>query len=224
MIDKFKYNKKIGTLLTIIIATSMLTSLTGCTRTTNAPPANTYAVPSDPEVDTASPSVPKKPSGDTADTNDPTYSNNTKQEEAAKPSGKIQKNSNSKEQKAYYCEWSIAKVLTYGTAGTYSKEDAEKLVGKNLSFSVDEAKIFTDQPSDTATVIKKPNYEEVTISRSDFLTNFGMSFDKLGIDTDSVTELIISGLDASAILLIKDSDSMILVAGGTCFELVPLRG
>jgi bla regulator protein blaR1 len=200
MIANSKYNKRIGTLLTIIIATLMLVSLTGCTKTTIAPP------------------------NDTAGSNDPTYSNSTKQEEAAKASIEDQKASISKEQKDYYCKWSISKVLEYGTAGTYSKEDAEKLVGKNLSFSADEAQIFTDQPSDTATIIKKPSYEEVTISRSDFMTNFGMSFDKLGIGTDSVTELIISGSDASAILLIKDSTSMILVAGGTYFELVPLRG
>lgn len=51
-----------------------------------------------------------------------------------------------------------------------------------------------------------------------------MSFDKLGIGTDSVTELIVSGPDVGAILLIKDSNSMILVAGGTYSELVPLRG
>ncbi len=218
MIGNFKYNKRVGTLLTIIIATFMITSLTGCTRTTITPPANTYEVP------TSSPSLPEKPSVDTAGTNGPTYSSNIEQEETAKPSDDVQKDSNSKEQKDYYCEWSIAKVLAYGAAGTYSKEAAEKLVGKNLSFSADEAKIFTDQPSDTATVIKKPSYKEVTISGSDFLTNFGMSFDKLGIGTDSVTELIVSGPDAGALLLIKDSNSMILIAGGTYFELAPLRG
>lgn len=166
MIEHFKKNKRIGTLMTIVIAIFMLTSLTGCNSTTNTSPSD----------DTA---------GET-----------------------------------YYGQWTITNVPVYGSAGTYSKEDAEKLIGKNLSFSADEATVFTDQPSDTATVIKDPSYKIDTISGSDFLTNFNMSLDKLGIDADSVTEVTISGPDGGAyILLIKDSDTMILATGGTYFEL-----
>ncbi len=80
LIKSFQKSKRIGTLLTIIIAAIVLTSLTGCIRTTNATPANT--VSSDHTVGTASPGAPEKPSDDTAGTNDPPYSNSTKQEEA----------------------------------------------------------------------------------------------------------------------------------------------
>ncbi|MEA4934481.1 MAG: hypothetical protein VB071_13005 [Lawsonibacter sp.] len=196
MLSNYNYIK--GTLLTIIAAL-LVASLSGCADATIVP------------------------SNDTADSSKPTYSSSSNPEETALVSIEDQKASVSKEQKDYYCEWSVSKVLGYGAAETYSKEDAEKLIGKTLSFSADEAQIFTDQPSDTATVIKTPSYKEVSISGSDFLTNFGMRFDMLGIDTDSVTELIVSGCGSSAELLIKDSNSMILVVGGTYFELSPLR-
>ena len=59
-----------------------------------------------------------------------------------------------------------------------------------------------------------------TISGSDILTNFNMSLDKLGFGADSVTEVTISGPEGGDyILLIKDSDTMILATGGTYFEL-----
>lgn len=215
MIEGFKKNKRIATLLTIIIAAIMLASLMGCTGTKYGSPANTSTVSNDPTEDTASPAVPEK------------LSEATKPPATAKPSDKVQNDSSSKSSASaekYYGQWSVAKMLAYGAAGTYSKEDAEKLVGKNLSFSADEASVFTDQPSDTATVIKKPGYKIDTISGNDFLTNFRMSFDKLGIGADSVSELVISGSDASVyILLIKDSNTMILVAGGTYFELARVK-
>ena len=100
MIEHFKKNKRIGTLMTIVIAIFMLTSLTGCNSTTNTSPSD--------------------------DTDGETY----------------------------YGLWTITNVV-FGTTGTYSKEDAHKLIGKNLRFSADEATVFTDQPSDTATVLLK---------------------------------------------------------------------
>ena len=122
--------------------------------------------------------------------------------------------------KSYYGTWTVRKVLAYGV-GTYSSDDAERLMGKSLSFSADEADLFTDQPSDTPTVIHGPEYQEATISGDDFKTNYKMSFDTLGIQADSVTEVQITGADGvSGVLLVKSSDTMILVAGGTYFELV----
>jgi len=48
-----------------------------------------------------------------------------------------------------------------------------------------------------------------------------MSFDKLGITADSVTEVDVSVKDAGGCtLLLKDGSTLILTAGGTYFELV----
>ncbi|NCB52946.1 MAG: hypothetical protein EOM54_13895 [Clostridia bacterium] len=122
--------------------------------------------------------------------------------------------------KSYYGEWVVQKVLAYGI-GTYSKDDAEKLIGKRLNFSADEAGIFTDQPSDTATVINTPEYREKTQSSSDFLAEYKMNFDTLGISADSVTEVQVTGPDeVGSVFLMKDGSTMILIAGGTYFELV----
>ncbi len=229
MIEGFYRTKRIGILLSIILAAVLLTGLTGCVSTTDTAPANT--APDDPAVDTTSSVVPEQPSDSTAGTVAPSSSSSTKQDEADKPSDNVQNDSGSESpsssagaQEGYYGQWSVARVLAYGDAGTYSKEDAEKLVGRNLSFSADEAGIFNDQPSDAATVIKKPGYQEDVISRNDFLMNFRMNFDTLGIDADSVTEVTVSGPDVSGCtLLIKDGDTMIMSAGRTYFELVRVK-
>lgn len=123
-------------------------------------------------------------------------------------------------QKSYYGEWSVQKVLACGI-GTYSSDEAEKLVGKSLTFSADEASIFTDQPSDAMAIIDGPEYQETTESRDDFQADYRMRFDTLGISTDSVTEVQVTGPDGvSGAFLIKDSNTIILIAGGTYFELV----
>lgn len=122
--------------------------------------------------------------------------------------------------KSYYGTWTVQKVLAYGI-GTYSRDDAERLMGKSLSFSADEADLFADQPSDTPSVIYGPEYREATMSDDDFQTNYKMSFDTLGIQADSVTEVQITGADGmSGVLLVKSSDTIILAAGGTYFELI----
>ena len=123
-------------------------------------------------------------------------------------------------QKSYYGEWVVQKVLAYGI-GTYSSDDAEKLIGYSLNFSAVEASIFTDQPSDAAAVINSPEYQETTQSSSDFQADYKMSFDTLGISTDSVTEVRVTGPnEVGGVLLMKDSNTIILIAGGTYFELI----
>jgi len=123
-------------------------------------------------------------------------------------------------QKSYYGEWVVKRVLAYGI-GTYSSDDAEKLIGCSLNFSADKACIFTDQPSDTAAVINSPEYQETTQSSSDFQTDYKMSFDTLGISTDSVTEVQVAGPNGlRGVFLMKDSNTIILIAGGTYFELI----
>jgi hypothetical protein len=121
----------------------------------------------------------------------------------------------------YRGEWTVKKVLAYGPAGTYSSGDAEKLVGLMLRFSSAEATIFSDHPSDSATVIKDPIYKESVITQDHFTQDFRMSFSQLGIEAQSVAMVGVSGLDdiGGCTLLLKDNNTIILVAGGTYFEL-----
>ena len=123
------------------------------------------------------------------------------------------------DQKAYFGSWTVKKVLAYGI-GTYSSEQAENLVGKKLSFSKDSADVFTDEPSEAPVAIRRPEYQETTEQRDAFQADYQMSFEKLGIRADSVTEVQISGSDGtSGTFFVKDSSTLILLAGGTYFEL-----
>ncbi|QHQ59754.1 M48 family metalloprotease [Anaerocolumna sedimenticola] len=120
----------------------------------------------------------------------------------------------------YYGDWMINKVLAYGSAGTYSKKDAEKLVGKSLSFTDSQATSFGDDPSLIDQVVSDPVYTETEVTANDFISNYRMSFDRLGIKGDSAEEISVTNTDVSACtFLIKDDNTLILIGGGTYFEL-----
>lgn len=124
-------------------------------------------------------------------------------------------------QATYYGDWTINKVLAYGQSGTYSKEDAEGLIGKAMSFSADSATCFGDQASYIDNTAKSPNYSATDYTGSDFVSYYRMSFDLLGLTGDTVTE--ISAKDSKGngcTFLVKDENTLIVVGGGTYFELV----
>jgi hypothetical protein len=123
--------------------------------------------------------------------------------------------------KVFYGIWTVKRVLAYSEAGTYTTEDAGKLVGKELELSADKADVFLDLPADEAIVLASPEYRESMIAENHFLTEFQISFRRLGIEADYVTQIDVSGKDGIlCTLLLRDPDTMILVAGGTYFELV----
>lgn len=123
-------------------------------------------------------------------------------------------------EKAYYGKWVVQKVLAYGQAGTYSRDDAETLIGKSLDFSAGAATIITDQSSEPVVNMSNPEYQESVVSGSDFQTDFGMSFVELGISENSITAVEVADSDGTGgTFLIKDSNTIIFVAGGTYFEL-----
>src|SRR4051812_40718813 len=60
---------------------------------------------------------------------------------------------------SYFGEWIINQVQAYGV-GTYSREDAESLLGKTLIFTADKASYFGDHPSTIEKVATNPIYTE----------------------------------------------------------------
>ncbi len=121
----------------------------------------------------------------------------------------------------YYGDWKINKVLAFGSAGTYSREDADALIGKALSFSADKATNFGDTAAVLEAVSSEPVYTETVLTRDDFVTNYRMTFDKLGIDTDAVSQVSVSDADGVVCtFLVIDENTLILSGGGTYFELV----
>lgn len=197
MIVNLKSRKWLGSLITIILVAASLTALTGCGKTDVDTPTNKPETSVTPPA-TAS-TLPASDNGNAgAETSSP----------AADPD------------KVYFGQWTVSKVLAYGAVGTYSKEEAEKLVGLNLSFTEDSAAVINDQPSDKASVIDTPTYQESSMTKESFLSDFKMSFDQLGITADSVTSVTVSGGSAGGCaLLLKDENTMVLTAGGTYFEL-----
>ncbi len=219
MINDFKKSRWTNTLLAVvIIAVIALVSLTGCNKLTegeNTPsnnPAESPVTPNLPEDSSGTTPAADGSEDDSANSEEGTQDNTADDN----TSGDME------EQKEYYGQWTVEKVLAYGQAGTYSSEDAEKLVGRSLSFFDDEAVIINDRPADSPLAVKNPEYQEAVTSAGDFAADFRMTFDQLGITEDSVTVVSVNASDTAGgcLLLIKDSNNVILAAGGTYFELV----
>lgn len=124
-------------------------------------------------------------------------------------------------QSEFYGNWTISKVLAYGQSGTYSKEDAESLIGKDMSFSADSATCFGDQASYLDATAKKPTYSATDYTSADFIGYYRMNFDLLGLTGDKVTEITAADSKGNGCtFLIKDENTLIVVGGGTYFELI----
>ncbi|MBO0589240.1 hypothetical protein [Sporosarcina sp. E16_8] len=149
-------------------------------------------------------------------TNDET-NNDTETKEEVNPGDITKPNQSASE--SYYGEWIINQVQAYGV-GTYSKEDAESLVGKSLTFTANKASYFGDQPSDIEKVATNPIYTKTIITESDFVSKYRIPFDLLGIKAPTITEINVSDSNGQvSIFFIKDDNTLIISGGGTYFEL-----
>lgn len=90
-------------------------------------------------------------------------------------------------EETFYGKWLIEKVLAYGPVGTYSNEDINKIVGKIMTFSKENASCFGDQISYLNNIAVNPTYKRTTINKNDFEINNRITFDKLGIEDDSIS-------------------------------------
>lgn len=131
---------------------------------------------------------------------------------------------NSKDKKVveepFYGQWKIEKVLALGPVGTYSNDDIKNIVGKKLTFSKESASCFGDQVDSLNKTALNPVYKKSVKLKSDFESSNRITFDKLGIKGDSITE--IDAVDAKGngcTFFIKDNNTLILFGGGVYFEL-----
>ena len=142
-----------------------------------------------------------------------------KQEAIAQPNTAAPKKEASEE--TFYGQWIIKKQLAYGPVGTYSNEDIKNILGKRLSFSKEKASCFGEQLSSLGKVVEEPIYKKSSILKSDFEGNNRITFERLGIKGDSITEVMITGLkDIECIFYVKDANTLILSGGGVYFELI----
>jgi hypothetical protein len=214
MINKFKKSNWTSTLLAVILISSVgLVGLTGYKVSTNKVSNNNTPALSNPISDTENKGTAAKP-----ETQQET--NNQSNANTAKPAQSTTAPVNETKE-VFYGQWVIKQVLAYGSVGTYSKKDAESLLGKSLSFSTVNANYFGDQPSEIDKVAANPVYKKTVISKGDFVTNYRMTLEKLGIKADSISEVTVSDTKGTvSIFLIKDDNTLIITGGGTYFELV----
>lgn len=236
MISKFKKSKWTSTLLAVIlIITVAAVGLTGCKKSsdviTNNPSDTTDSTNTTEDELTPDTTTPSEDTTEVDETNDqsnsnsdPAQSNDNTAEDTQNGSNTLDpgqdQGSSADDSVVYYGDWVINKVLAYGSAGTYSKEDAEALVGKELSFTADQATSFGDDPSLIETIVSEPVYSETVITSREFVANYRMTLDNLGIKADSIPEITITDTDGTVgNFLLKDENTLILVGGGTYFEL-----
>lgn len=212
MISKFRKSKWTNILLALVLITSVgFTGLTGCKKSTDKEPDSSTTAISNPPRSTENKSAGESPAAkqetknqSKTNTENPAQSTTTKTNENTE---------------VFYGDWVIKKVLAYGPVGTYSKEAAESLIGKSLSFSKDKANFFGDQPSDINKVAVNPAYKKNVISKGDFAANYRMDLDRLGVKADSISEITVT--DSNGVVstfLVKDENTLIIVGGGTYFE------
>lgn len=206
---KLKKSNLTSILLFLILAISVgLIGLTGCSQATTN---DTTLLPN---------STSDTVNADNPDSND-SESDNPSNEATTESEPSTAYPTLETSEEVFYGQWVIKQVLVYGSAGTYSSEDATSLLDESVNFSTDEASGFGDQLSDISKVITNPVYKKSTISESDFITNYRMTFDMLGIEADDISEIIVSDSEGNGfILFIKDDNTLIIYGGDTYFELV----
>jgi len=120
----------------------------------------------------------------------------------------------------YIGQWQIVKELAFAPASTYSNDDIKAIIGKKLTLSKESATCFGDKAEYLNNKAVNPDYKKTVISKEDFEMNNRVTFDKLGITGDSITQ--IDAADAKgngATFFIKDNNTLILSGGGVFFEL-----
>lgn len=206
---KSKKSNLTSILLFLILAISVgLIGLTGCSQATT----NDTTLLSNSTSDTGNADNPDS---------DASKSDNPNNVATTKPEPSTTSPTLEMSEEVFYGQWVIKQVLAYGSAGTYSSEDATSLLDQSVNFSTDEASGFGDQLSDISKVITNPVYKKSTISESNFITNYRMTFDNLGIKADEISEIFVSDSEGNGfILFIKDDNTLIIYGGDTYFELV----
>ncbi|MEQ2527767.1 hypothetical protein WMO40_13745 [Bacillaceae bacterium CLA-AA-H227] len=129
-------------------------------------------------------------------------------------------NSSNEKEEVFYGQWQINKVIAYGPAGTYSSDDVKNLIGKQLTFSKDSATSFGDKIEDMDESVSEPIYKKTEVAKNEFTSNYRVTFEQLGIDGDTVTEVDATSTQGiGTVIFITDKNKLILFGGGTFFEL-----
>lgn len=131
---------------------------------------------------------------------------------------KVEENNNNLD---IFGEWEISKVLYYGMVGTYSTESAEKLIGKDMTFTIDKASCFGDNWTLINKTINNPNYLINKVTKDEFKEINNIELSNIGISYEDTTEIKVVDSEGNICAqLIENKDKLIVCGGGTYFELI----
>ncbi|HHX55681.1 MAG TPA: hypothetical protein GX705_04965, partial [Clostridiales bacterium] len=142
---KSKKSNLTSILLFLILTISVgLIGLTGCSQSTTN---DTTPLPNSTD-NTGNKDNPNSDAPKTSDPIEPSETNNPSNAITTEPEPSTTSPTLEMSEEVFYGQWVIKQVLAYGSAGTYSSEDATSLLDQSVNFSTDEASGFGDQLSD----------------------------------------------------------------------------
>ena len=124
-----------------------------------------------------------------------------------------------KSQKSFYGEWEVKRILAY--AQIFAEEEAKGLIGIKLTYGADVARSANSE-------LKKPFYKQTKVSKNDFESGNRVSFKSLGIEGNSIIEVIVhkdsineyDWEEIGSYFYINDNNTLIIPAGGKFFEVI----
>lgn len=123
---------------------------------------------------------------------------------------------------SFYGDWSIDGVLDGAPMGDFEQENMSIITDVPLTFSEDEAICFGDQFESLGQTVFDPDYITNKVSRDNFESMTGMSFDSLGIRENHITQVAVvpNHLFNDGIVFYVVNDDMLLSNSlGTFFVL-----
>lgn len=117
--------------------------------------------------------------------------------------------------------WAISKFLASDTGGSaYDSGTINELIGRPLIFSEEKATCFGDNIDVMNHTVSNPSYKRETLSNEELYQNYRVTFNMLGITTDSLTQIsVYDNTNNGCTFFVVDNDTLILTGGGDFFQL-----
>lgn len=116
----------------------------------------------------------------------------------------------------------IGDKLSDAPLGDLGEGDLSTITGSSLSFSKDSASCFGDQLDSLGQTVSNPEYVTTTISRSDFESMTGETFDTIGRKGSNITQVVVNnseGVNDGIVFYVIDDNTLLANSLGTFFIL-----
>jgi hypothetical protein len=123
---------------------------------------------------------------------------------------------------AFYGDWSIEGVLDGAPIGDFNQEDLSTIMSATLTFSKEEAACFGDQLDSLGRTVSEPEYNTVEVTKADFESMTGTSFESLGISGSRITQVAVvsdPSHNNGIVFYIVSNDMLLANSLGTFFIL-----